>query len=78
MQLLTFLKTQLLSLTIDAIEDLLIELPEAGVKLPTQVEKFLSNLRKDVYDKSRIQSNVPALFVHHKLQEVSRRHALDN
>ena len=72
------MKAQLLSLKIDTIENLLHDLHKAGMKLPLNVENFFKKLRKDVHNKSRIQSKEPAMFVHHKLQEASIKPIYDN
>ena len=68
-QILGFMKSQLLPLKIDQIENLLHDLHKAKVKLPLNVEQFLKQLRRELPDQSRVESKKPAMFVYQNLQE---------
>ena len=65
------MKEQLRYLTIGEIENLLHELCKKGIVLHPCVEKYLLDLRSQVFDKSQIQSRVPALALYTNIKKTN-------
>ena len=64
-------------MSVDEVEDLLVDAHKSETELTPEVEDFLSKLRTEVIVTARKKSKVPALCVYHKLQLKQEKQKID-